>query len=131
MGAKALILRSTASHLGSRLQNPPHLSTKSRVPDAPLQYKFQHGMINGSRWRPPSAAEREKLLGFRAGHTDVIMTLAQAKGRDEEREDRRLCLLGNSIQTGVLAWIIGWLCFVRHAFSCVWQALRVALRSIK
>ena len=75
----------------------------------PYQYKYQHGMVNGTQWRPPSATERETLLGFRAGHTAVVMTPAQAKGREEEREDRRLCLLGNSIQTGVLAWILGWL----------------------
>ena len=35
MGAKAPILRSTASHLGSRLQKPSHLSSKSRVQLAP------------------------------------------------------------------------------------------------
>ena len=55
---------------------------KYRYP--PYQYKFQHGMIKGPQWRPPTASEREKLLGFRAGHTGVTMTPAQAKGREEE-----------------------------------------------
>ena len=78
---------------------------------APYQYKFQHGLVKGEQWRLANASKREVLMGFARGHTATVMSTAQARGREQELENRRLSLLGNSIKTGVLAWLFGWLLY--------------------
>ena len=55
--------------------------------------------------RIPSLLEREVLMGFPAHYTAACMP--KAKQHTVECQDKRLSLIGNSWQVGVVAWLIG------------------------
>jgi len=76
---------------------------------APYQYLYKHGMIKGNEWRYPNSVERERLMGFPENHTRTAVSTGTAKSSPESLEDLRLSMLGNSMQAGVVAYLVGWL----------------------
>lgn len=76
---------------------------------APYQYQWKYGMIEKGIWRVPSSTERERLLGFPVDHTRTALKTGEAKDNPRQLEDLRLSMLGNSFQTGVVAYLAGWL----------------------
>ena len=72
----------------------------------PIHYLWKHGLVKQGHWRYPTADEREAVLGFLPGHTHSALTTAAGH---VEREDTRLKLLGDSLQTGVASYLLAWL----------------------
>jgi len=57
--------------------------------------------------RPPSAAERERLLDFTHHFTATALPTRARKQSPEALEDVRCSLLGNSFHCGTVAWLAG------------------------
>ena len=72
----------------------------------PYQYKAINCLCNGAgELRLPDVSERELMLGFPVGYTQMCLPKAQRK--TAEFTDTRLTLLGNSWSVPVVAWILG------------------------
>ena len=48
-------------------------------------------------------------MGFPENHTRTAVSTGTAKSSPESLEDLRLSMLGNSMQAGVVAYLVGWL----------------------
>ena len=68
---------------------------------------------------PPSAAEREKLMGFEPGHTVPLMSSSKAKNDPAQFELGRRAVLGNSFQCDVVAWLLAHLFVKLGWLACV------------
>ena len=71
-----------------------------------FHYKSENLPTNGNTFRYPSCLERERLLGFNDHHTRACATTRVAKEKLDETEVQRLCLLADSLDTHVAAFLI-------------------------
>lgn len=77
----------------------------------PYQYQRKFLLINDDRdLRYPSAAERERLLGFGEGHTIFALAAGKAKEDPTGYNDKRLSVLGDSFSMLSFGWVISQLC---------------------
>ena len=77
----------------------------------PYQYRRKFLLINDDRdLRYPSAAERERLLGFGEGHTIFALAAGKAKEDPTGYNDKRLSVLGDSFSMLSFGWVISQLC---------------------
>ena len=79
----------------------------------PYQYAWCCGMIKKGVWRTPDVHERELIMGFKKDHTITIRTRRQTMEDEEEALNARLSALGNSVHTGVVAFLLGKLLYDR------------------
>ena len=75
---------------------------------APYQFKEKNCILRASgNLEPPTATEREALMGFAKGHTVPCVTSSEAKHEKCQHEIKRRSLLGNSYQCHVVGWLVG------------------------
>ncbi|CAK0797626.1 unnamed protein product [Prorocentrum cordatum] len=73
----------------------------------PYQYIEKHCVHERGEWRPPCAEEREVLMGFPRGHTQVAVPSGVLKDDLQHAESFRCSLLGNAFHVEVVAWLLG------------------------
>eukprot|EP00438_Fugacium_kawagutii_P029083 Skav214937 [mRNA] locus=scaffold3017:99733:102105:- [translate_table: standard] len=89
----------------------------------PYQYSFTAGLTNKrGQWRLPSVEEREACMGFPVGYTKLCVPKTQQSGVDFE--DKRMSLLGNSWQVGVVAWLL------QHLFVSLGMINKLSLQEL-
>jgi len=79
----------------------------------PYQYKEGNGVYENGSWRPLNANERERRMGYEAGHTLAALTRQERNLPGLDVEDIRCALVGNAFYVPAVAWLIGH-CLVKH-----------------
>ena len=92
-----------------RRQPPPKPAGLDRTPEdarghwaadefryPPYQYKEQYVIWSGDRWRLLDSSERELLHGYGWGHTSLCMSASDIKRSQQDYEDLRCSLVGDS-----------------------------------
>ena len=95
----------------------------------PYQYNDEFLFWRGDGWRLPSAAERERLLGYGEGHTSLCLSASQQKQVGPQAyEDMRCSLLGDSFS--IFSFVIPGAALCRRFLPSVefqWLANRMGL----
>ena len=73
----------------------------------PYQYRDGNGVWDAKGWRPLSAEERERRMGYESGHTLAALTKDELRREPQKAEDIRCALVGNSFYVPAVAWLIG------------------------
>ena len=72
----------------------------------PYQYKDQNGILDSKgRWRTPTVGEREVIMGFPRDYTAPCWPKSHRGNLGYL--DKRLSLIGNSWNVGVVSWLLG------------------------
>ena len=72
----------------------------------PYQYKDHNGILDSKQaWRAPSVGEKEVIMGFPRDYTAPCWPKSQRQQLGYV--DKRLSLIGNSWNVGVVAWLVG------------------------
>ena len=69
----------------------------------PYQYKAKYIFTKGNKWRRVDASEKDLLLGYGWGHTELCMSASKIKQSYTKYEDCRQALLGDAFAMGSFA----------------------------
>ena len=143
-GHRSNVILPTAMRTVPKTHPPPHPAGLDRASEAsrqrwradnfrlpPYQYheKFIFTHAESGRWRRPNASEKELLMGYGWGHTELCMSASEIKKSKIHYEDTRQSLIGDSFAIGSFVIAAAGLCRSFHQvkhYRDLWKRLGLA-----
>ena len=87
----------------------------------PYQYENRFLVVTPDSARPPTANERERMLGFTTNYTSALLSKKATREEKADLEDMRCNALGNSFSVIVVARIMSQVLNLDLTVDCLWK----------